>query len=143
MKKTFLFLIFFLILFSSRSFAEFTFVQTKDVSSDTPGIRGINFKPDGTRMYITSREDDPEFKGYIIEYSLSKPFDISTATISFSGGSPKGTPLTCDGAGGDDHMELPHAVEFKPDGTRMFITTNNNLLSYLPKPLNKHLLIEQ
>ena len=125
-KNFFLFVLFLLTLFTSNSFAEFTFVQTKDVSSDTPGIRGINFKPDGTRMYITSREDDPEFKGYIIEYSLSKPFDISTATISFSGGSPKGTPLTCDGAGAADQMELPHAVEFKPDGTRMFITTNKD-----------------
>ena len=127
MKKAFLFVLFFCTLLISNSFAEFTFVQTKDVTSDTPGIRGINFKPDGTRMYITSRENSPNTrKGYIIEYSLSKPFDISTATISFSGGSPKGTPLTCDGAGGDDHMELPHAVEFKPDGTRMFITTNKD-----------------
>ena len=50
---------------------------------DTPGIRGINFKPDGTRMYITNREDDLT-QLHIIEYSLSKPFDISTATISFT-----------------------------------------------------------
>ena len=35
-----------------------TFKQTKDISSDTTGIRGINFKPDGTRMYITNREND-------------------------------------------------------------------------------------
>ncbi len=127
MKKTIFFSILFFVLLVSKSFAEFTFVQTKEVDDDTPGIRGINFKPDGTRMYITSREDAPnKFKGYIIEYSLSQPFDISTATISFSGGSPKGTPLTCDGAGGSDQMELPHAVEFKPDGTRMFITTNKD-----------------
>ena len=126
MKKIFLFVLFFCTLLSSNSFAEFTFVQTKDVSSDTPGIRGINFKPDGTRMYITNRENIPNArKAYMIEYSLSKPFDISTATISFSGGSPKGTPLTCD-AEGVDQMELPHAIEFKPDGTRMFITSNQN-----------------
>ena len=54
MKKV-LFVLFFFLLLLSNSFAEFTFVQTKDVSLDTPGIRGINFKPDGTRMYITSR----------------------------------------------------------------------------------------
>jgi outer membrane autotransporter protein len=127
MKKVFLFVLFFCTLLISNSFAEFTFVQTKEVDDDTPGIRGINFKPDGTRMYITSRENNPNArKAYMIEYSLSKPFDISTATISFSGGSPKGTPLDCDGAGGDDQMELPHAIEFKPDGTRMFITSNQN-----------------
>ena len=64
-----------------------TFVQTKDVSSDTTGIRGINFNPDGTRMYITNREDD--LSAYIIEYSLTTPFDISTATISFKEGDQK------------------------------------------------------
>ena len=74
-------------------------------------------------MYVTSREGNK--KAYIIEYSLSKPFDISTATISFTGGSPKGTALTCD-AEGVDQMQLPHAIEFKPDGTRMFITSNKN-----------------
>ena len=126
MKKTFLFLIFFLILFSSRSFAEFTFVQTKDVSSDTPGIRGINFKPDGTRMYITNRESDPDKKAYLIEYSLTTPFDISTATISFTGGMPKGTALTC-AAEGVGQMNYPHSIEFNPDGTRMFVTTNEGI----------------
>ena len=129
MKKTFLFLIFFLILFSSRSFAEFTFVQTKDVSSDTPGIRGINFKPDGTRMYITNRESDPDKKAYLIEYSLTTPFDISTATISFTGGMPKGTALTC-AAEGVGQMNYPHSIEFNPDGTRMFVTTNEGIGSF-------------
>ncbi len=125
MKKVFLFVLFFCTLLISNSFAEFTFVQTKNVALDTPGIRGINFKPDGTRMYITNRFDDPG-KAYLIEYSLSKPFDISTATISFTGGKPKGTALACNGAGDDNQMELPHAIEFKPDGTRMFVTTNRD-----------------
>ena len=123
MKKTFLFVIFFLTLLTSNSFAEFKFVQTKDVSTDTPGIRGINFKPDGTRMYITNREADTN--AYLIEYSLTTPFDISTATISFTGGTPKGTALTC-AAEGVGQMNYPHAIEFNPDGTRMFITTNIN-----------------
>ncbi len=127
MKKAFLFVLFFFTLLSSNSFAEFTFVQTKDVSSDTPGIRGINFKPDGTRMYITNRESGGA--AYIIEYSLSTPFDISTATISFSGGTPKGTALTC-AAEGVGQMTLPHAIEFKPDGTKMFITTNEAIGSF-------------
>ena len=64
MKKAFLFVLFFLTLFNSNSFAEFTFVQTKNVALDTPGIRGINFKPDGTIMYITHRIDNQ--KAYII-----------------------------------------------------------------------------
>ena len=120
-------LIFFFLIFCQNSYAEFTFVQTKVVTSDTPGIRGINFKPDGTRMYITNRESGGA--AYIIEYSLSTPFDISTATISFSGGKPKGTALTC-AAEGVGQMTLPHAIEFKPDGTRMFITTNEAIGSF-------------
>ena len=120
-------LIFFSLIFSQNSYAEFTFVQTKDVSSDTTGIRGINFNPDGTRMYITNREDD--LSAYIIEYSLTTPFDISTATISFTGGRPKGTALTC-AAEGVGQMNYPHSIEFNPDGTRMFITTNEGIGSF-------------
>ena len=127
MKKNFLFVVFFLTLFTSNLLAEFEFVQTKDVSTDTPGIRGINFKPDGTIMYITNRESDKA--AYIIEYSLSTPFDISTATISFTGGTPKGTALTC-AAEGVGQMTYPHAIEFNPDGTRMFITTNEGIGSF-------------
>ena len=122
-------LIFFFLIFSQNSYAEFTFVQTKDVSSDTPGIRGINFKPDGTRMYITNRESDPDKKAYLIEYSLTTPFDISTATISFTGGMPKGTALTC-AAEGVGQMNYPHSIEFNPDGTRMFVTTNEGIGSF-------------
>ena len=32
-----------------------------------------------------------------------------------------GTKLTCS-----TDMKLPHAIEFKPDGTRMFVTTNKD-----------------
>ncbi len=120
-------LIFFFLIFSQKTYAEFTFVQTKDVSADTPGIRGINFNPDGTRMYITNREADKA--AYIIEYSLTKPFDISTATISFTGGTPKGTALTC-AAEGVGQMNFPHSIEFNSDGTRMFITTNEGIGSF-------------
>ncbi len=127
LKKFFLFVLFFLTLFTSNLLAEFKFVQTKVVSGDTPGIRGINFKPDGTIMYITNRESGGA--AYIIEYSLSTPFDISTATISFTGGTPKGTALTC-AAEGVGQMTLPHAIEFNTDGSRMFITTNEAIGSF-------------
>ena len=118
MKKIFLYLILFLTLFSSHSFGELSFVQTKDVTSDTPGVRGINFKPDGKIMYITSRLKDSE-DAYVVQYSLSTPFDISTATRSFNDGD--GTQLACS-----TNMKLPHAIEFKPDGTKMFVATNKD-----------------
>ena len=82
-----------------------------------PGVRGINFKPDGSIMYVTNRDGDED--AYMVQYSLSTPFDISTATRTFVDGA--GTKLTCS-----TDMQLPHAIEFKPDGTRMFITTNKD-----------------
>ena len=116
-KKIFSFLILFLTLFSSHSFGELSFVQTKDVTSDTPGVRGINLKPEGKIMYITSRLGNEN--AFVVQYSLSTPFDISTATRSFSDGD--GTQLTCS-----TNMKLPHAIEFKPDGTKMFVATNKD-----------------
>ena len=68
-------------------------------------------------MYITNRVANQD--AYIVQYSLSNPFDISTATRTFVDGA--GTKLTCS-----TDMQLPHAIEFKPDGTRMFITTNKD-----------------
>ena len=56
MKKTFLFFIFFLAqTLIHILLVNYHLLQTKDVDDDTPGVRGINFKPDGKIMYITSR----------------------------------------------------------------------------------------
>ncbi|MDA9108741.1 autotransporter outer membrane beta-barrel domain-containing protein [Candidatus Pelagibacter sp.] len=107
----------FLALFYSNAFAFLEFQKEKILSTDVPGVRGINFKPDGSIMYITNRDGVQD--AYIVQYSLSTPFDISTATRTFDDGA--GTKLTCS-----TDMKLPHAIEFKPDGTRMFITTNKN-----------------
>ena len=57
MKKIFLISIFYIFFFCSNSFAFIEFKQSKVISSDTPGVRGINFKPDGTIMYVTTREE--------------------------------------------------------------------------------------
>ena len=119
MKKIFLISIFYIFFFCSNSFAFLEFQQSKILSTDVPGVRGINFKPDGSIMYITNRDGDQD--AYIVQYSLSTPFDISTATRTFDDGA--GTQLTCSTS---KDMQLPHAIEFKPDGTRMFITTNKD-----------------
>ena len=86
-----------------------------------PGVRGINFKPDGSIMYVTNRVGNED--AYMVQYSLSTPFDISTATRTFVDGA--GTKLSRHNSCSTD-MKLPHAIEFKPDGTRMFITTNKD-----------------
>jgi outer membrane autotransporter protein len=117
--KTSFFVFSFLALFYSSAFAFLEFQKEKILSTDVPGVRGINFKPDGSIMYITNRVAN--YDAYIVQYSLSTPFDISTATRTFDDGA--GTQLTCSTS---EDMQLPHAIEFKPDGTRMFITTNKN-----------------
>jgi len=106
--------IFFFFVFSSNSFGFITFKQSKDISSDATGLRQINFKPDGTIMYVTNREnDDVSVVDSVIQYSLSTPFDISTATLTSS------TTLT--------NIDKPHAIHFKPDGKVMYVIDNGSL----------------
>ena len=108
LKNFFLLVVFFVFTFSSNSFANLQFKQSKDISTDTDHLRGIFIKPDGTRLYTTEDTDDDQS---VIEYSLSIPFDVSTATKL------RKSPLTI----GEGIMDNPHAIEFKPDGTEMYI----------------------
>ena len=119
--KKILLSIFVSLIFISEVFAVPNYKQEIDISDDTEGLRGINFKPDGTIMYITRRinigslEGDASRVGFINQYSLSTPFDISTATLIST------TQLTEPGETNSTFAFLPHAIEFKPDGTRMFV----------------------
>ena len=123
MRKKFLLLIFFFFIFGSKSFAILPFKQSKVISTgyspNIKAVRGINFKPDGTRMYITNRISDSNEDARVTQYTLTTPFDISTAT------DPVSTNLVGDGSS-IPQMKLPHAIEFKPDGTRIFVTTNKD-----------------
>ena len=56
MKKFFLSITFYLFFSISNSVAFIEFKQSKNISTDTEQARGINFKPDGTIMYITNRK---------------------------------------------------------------------------------------
>ena len=108
--KTSFFVFSFLALFYSNAFAFIEFKQSKVISSDTPGVRGINFKPDGTIMYVTGRRNvDGDT---VIQYSLTAPFDISSANKTSE------TVLEIDGG---NKIDRPHAIEFKPDGKVMYV----------------------
>ena len=114
MKNFFLVIVFYFFFFSSNSFAFIEFKQSKDISSDADGLRQITFKPDGTIMYVTNREKDTTSEtDSVIQYSLSIPFDINTATKTSS------TPLT--------NIDKPHAIKFKPDGKVMYVIDNAKL----------------
>jgi len=119
--KRFLIILFFSLIFVTDAFAIITYKREIDISSDTTGARGINFKPDGTLMYVTRRTNDTSSTdGFVNQYSLSTPFDISTATLAST------TQLT----DGTTDLEYPHAIEFKPDGTKMFVVANEGLYVY-------------
>ena len=54
-----------------------TYVSEFSVSSEETEPRGVSFKPDGTRMYITGNTSNS-----VIQYNLSTAWDITTATDS-------------------------------------------------------------
>ena len=112
MRKALLIALALFFIFSTNAFAFLTFKQSKDISGDTLHLRGITFKPDGSRMYVTADEDDP----VVLQYSLSTAFDISTATLIGSG-----TELTVVNGFAVSNMDKPHAIEFKPDGNVMYV----------------------
>ena len=113
MKKIYLTILLFFLL-STNAFAFITFKQSKDISSDADGLRQINFKPDGTIMYVTNREKNTtSLVDSVVQYSLTTPFDISTATKTSS------TSLT--------NIDKPHAIHFKSDGKVMYVVDNGSL----------------
>lgn len=83
-------------------------------SSQTSAIQGITFKTDGTVMYILSSSDDR-----VYQYTLSTAWDLSTASYASIFYSFSGLGIQ------------PTAIEFKPDGTKMFISgTNGTIYGY-------------
>lgn len=87
---------------SAWSLSSVTYVQSFSVTAQDTTPTGLFFKADGTRMYVVGSTGDD-----INEYSLSTPWDISTATyvrVSLA--------LT---------ETNPQALFFKPDGTKMYL----------------------
>ncbi len=125
MKKV-LITLFFSLIVATEAFAILTFNQEKVVTTQTDQIRGINFKPDGTIMYVTERNgttgSDIGRAVNIIQYTLTTPFDISTAI--------EASNTRVEEVDGVNLAFLPHAIEFKPDGTRLFLIANTGTKVY-------------
>ena len=103
----FLKVIFLFLFLCTNALASLTYKQSSaSLNSVTLGIRGINFNPDGTKMYIT----DSQGTETVLQYSLSSAYDVSTASLVST------TPITV--------VNLPHAIEFKSDGTMMYVIDN-------------------
>jgi DNA-binding beta-propeller fold protein YncE len=96
---------------STASYASKSF----SVGTQTTDGRSLNFKPDGTKMYVTERANDT-----ILQYSLSTAWDVSTASydsVSFSIASQVGNP---------------YGTIFNQDGTELFVAnyTDNTVYKY-------------
>lgn len=75
---------------------------------------GLSFSQDGTKMYVTGTAGDD-----INQYSLSTPWDVSTATY-----------VQVGSVAGQD--TAPQGLFFKPDGTKMYMVgdTGNDVNEY-------------
>jgi hypothetical protein len=91
--------------YNSKSFS----VNAQDTSP-----RGMYMKPDGTALFVVGGTGKD-----IITYTLSTANDITTASFT-------------RGVAVDGYETAPRGVEFKTDGTKMFVTgyTNDNVLEY-------------
>ena len=82
-----------------------SFLQALNVYSQTRDPASLFFKPDGTVMYVASQQ----LTKTIFYYSLSSPWDISTAVFA--------TSITIG-----TEVASPTGVFFKPDGTKMYVS---------------------
>jgi 6-phosphogluconolactonase (cycloisomerase 2 family) len=95
-------------------------VQTNG-SLGIDGVAPIFFHPDGDRMYVGSRD---EFKnnftgtsGALVEFGLSTPWDISTASVNYS-------------VDISSNQEAPRSIFFRPNGENMYsVSAFNDLVS--------------
>ncbi|MGB2762383.1 MAG: YncE family protein [Minisyncoccales bacterium] len=82
------------------------YLQNFSVSNEEGVPRGVFFKPDGTKMYVIGDSGDN-----VNEYDLSTPWNVATAVY-----------LQCFSVAEEE--QSPHAVFFKPDGTKMYVIGN-------------------
>ena len=69
----------------ANSVSTATIAQTVDLRSEVSNdVYGVTFKPDGTEMYVSVRDYNLTGSNgyYIFQYSLSTPWDLSTATYT-------------------------------------------------------------
>jgi hypothetical protein len=84
-----------------------SYVQNFSVNAQEGSPRGIFFKSDGTKMFITGTDSDDVFS-----YDLSSAWDISTASYTY--------PTTNYFSVSPQEL-APQALFFKSDGTKMYI----------------------
>ena len=81
-------------------------INNFSVTSEEEEANGLAFNLDGTKMYVVGEDAD-----YVNEYTLSKGFDLSTA--SYAGDSERFL------VSGQD--SIPIDIDFNSDGTKMYV----------------------
>ena len=90
-----------------------TFVTSQPVGQDETAPRGIDFKPDGTKMYVVGS------LGKVLEYELSTPWSVATATYT------KELDV-------NPQETVPTGLTFNGDGNRLYVigSTGDNITGY-------------
>lgn len=82
-----------------------SFTQSFSLVAQETGPRGLYFKPDGTKFYISGDSDN------VHEYNMSTAYDISTASFAQS--------LNIS-----SQTSQPRGIFFKDDGTEMYVSND-------------------
>ena len=119
-----LLIIFFNFLFFSKAIAGLTFVRSTSVENVSGyNVKGLKFNNDGTKMYTTSHSQGAR-SDTIFEYTLTIPYNISTATNTTSLVAGQFSTSLGNTTGGTSNSKLhgPTQIVFNKDGTKMFLT---------------------
>ncbi|MFL2894780.1 MAG: autotransporter domain-containing protein [Candidatus Pelagibacter sp.] len=107
----------------SNSFgAMATYVQKATVDDSGTYIQGIEFNPDGTKMFIVLGEKASGTYTHVSEYNLSTPFDISTK--SYAGNSER--CILNSGDEIDGPVDAVFDLDFSKDGMKLFVGRGKN-----------------
>ena len=103
LKKIFSIFLIFNLTFVSSAQAAATFVDSFSVATQEDNSTGLTFNNDGTKMFVSGNAGND-----VGEYSLTTPFDVSTATfvVRFNASTQDSNPS---------------GVAFNNDGTKMFV----------------------
>ena len=103
LKKIFSIFLIFNLTFVSSAQAAATFVDSFSVVTQENNPTGLTFNNDGTKMFVSGNAGND-----VGEYSLTTPFDVSTATfvVRFNASTQDSNPS---------------GVAFNNDGTKMFV----------------------
>lgn len=82
-----------------------------DVSTELGNPYGVDFKTDGSKMYVVGEAGDA-----VYQYSLSTDWDVSTASYDSKSYSV------------NTYENAPNSVRFKPDGTEFYVNGTSGSL---------------